>query len=431
MSLADKLKTGMKGVVSTISKNSSKNFVYRTIMVGLLAIISPNYVNKESQHEKTFDACAKYELVHNNTNTKNISATQNTETTSDVNHKSTKSVSNENEKNIFKRKKEFNAIEIKASYDYNGAITNSRNDLEKCLEALDPPKKINFERVIITIPKIINYKDFGKEIFRINESIDSILTQFYKKHGQIDIAFIEAHSSPRSMTLARPDTIIDKDSNSYFSIKSFDVNSTAIEFVAEQNKISKHIFSNDARVLIKGCSAGRKISSTNIAQAIRNGYNVQTEAPEHIYTGDFVIYNDSIQLESSKTKRVYFGEDIRDNIYRYKTQNDEEFIVDIQDTIILNKKVDIFYGPKELKLLATKYGNTNNTTIENSCTLSDKECEPNKLDHSKFPYENMYEIYKGIILTGDPTGLPRQYHIVEVRSDFTDFEDIAIYPRKK
>ncbi|MFP4568300.1 MAG: hypothetical protein ACLFN8_05135 [Candidatus Woesearchaeota archaeon] len=199
-------------------------------------------------------------------------------------------------------------------------------------------------------------------IKKIKTQIDSLLVEFYTKHGKLDYAIFNFHSSKNSATLT---DFTFKDTIKNTNYEKIRVNITSKEI--EKYATNKKIFEEDGLILVIGCQAGR--GNYNLTTALCDAYQTNAKGPNEIYLG-IIAYNKKIEkldLTSKEfpepTIRVtsYINEKkdtaihIHNTNYMHKRLNNGQ---------IIHSTIEQYYGqtstnPEEVE----KYMTTNNYTI--------------------------------------------------------------------
>jgi len=237
-----------------------------------------------------------------------------------------------------------NIIMIRANKntDHNGSLANFENYaeinernfrtlLEKTqkIGRLNFKQKVNFETYEIQGPDTIIIRDsetLQSVRDNVRNQIDSVLTDFYKRNGQINFAYITAHGIKNS-ALSLFHIKYQKNKNQKVEIRRTFLTAKQIKEIANENTYAQRIFHNDAELIIRGCNAGSPHVKKSLAQAFADEYNVMVYAPEDLYIGGltwgnankhpqkFPSLTSKINNNSIKQASVYLAPDTRTVIH--------------------------------------------------------------------------------------------------------------------
>jgi len=258
------------------------------------------------------------------------------------------SLYNRVERNPFPDPPEYNVVAVYTSKeaDPKNSFILFERELREALQDWKEYEKKEVDLEIIRLEpevpvKEVPWEEADEVKYRLTEELikklDSLLTNYAQKKGRIDLAILGFHSSPQSSDLY----IFKDDDGDAWEIE---LRSSDIEELGRNNPLARHVFSENAKVIYEGCSAGRKIRPLkNLAQALRDAYGVNVEAPNQIYQGEVVYNPEAGEFQLSGKNTVVLEEP--KNTIKYVSESGEEWLLAFTQNIGIYKEGLIIRRP--------------------------------------------------------------------------------------
>ena len=239
---------------------------------------------------------------------------------------------------------------------------NLKETQEQMQKEFDRPVKLILDSLT---EKHIMYDADSQKIESVSElyrkQLDSLLTINAIKNGKIDYAVMELHSEPQLSyitCLENRETLNEEEYHNfdlrkegyssggggmgeYYVAKfpqSIKLTTKDLKKIAQENPYSKEIFSENALVLYKGCSAGK--GENSIAETFSQSYNVETQAPIVPYSGGVICKNKELHLNSREFPDTSLG-----NASLYQSPDNKNYIFEhtYNETFVNLDDNEVFY----------------------------------------------------------------------------------------